>query len=105
MAGTGNAKHPSHHSQTDSSAADELKDKASEIGHNIRELGGKLGDAAQEQYVGFRDRAAGYFENGRERVRKVEEGVESYIQEKPVQALLMAAGVGMLLGWLWRRRR
>jgi len=25
------------------------------------------------------------------------------VQEKPIQALLMAAGVGMLLGILWKR--
>ena len=32
-----------------------------------------------------------------------EEGIESYVREKPLQAVLIAAGVGLLLGALWKR--
>ena len=29
--------------------------------------------------------------------------LEEYVQEKPIQSLLIAAGVGLLLGILWKR--
>ena len=35
--------------------------------------------------------------------QEVTETLEEYVQEKPIQALLIAAGVGMLLGLLWKR--
>jgi ElaB/YqjD/DUF883 family membrane-anchored ribosome-binding protein len=34
---------------------------------------------------------------------EMEQSLEQYVQEKPIQALLMAAGVGLLLGILWKR--
>ena len=32
-----------------------------------------------------------------------EESLENYVHEKPLQAVLIAAGVGVLLGLLWKR--
>ncbi|HEX4052979.1 MAG TPA: hypothetical protein VHX86_01815 [Tepidisphaeraceae bacterium] len=104
MSRISHAHNPEHESDAGNSAADDLKHKAAEVGKNIREMGGQIGDAAREQYEGFRDRASDYFDQGRKKARKWEHGVENYIQEKPVHALLWAAGVGMLLGLLWRRR-
>jgi ElaB/YqjD/DUF883 family membrane-anchored ribosome-binding protein len=97
---------------------DDLKSKVAgvgesvrEVGSHVREVGGHLRDAAVEQYENVRDRATGYVKAGREKVREVgdkaravEEGVESYVQENPIQAVLIAAGIGMLIGLLWRRR-
>jgi ElaB/YqjD/DUF883 family membrane-anchored ribosome-binding protein len=34
---------------------------------------------------------------------EMEQSLEAYVQEKPIQALLMAAGAGLLLGMLWKR--
>ena len=34
----------------------------------------------------------------------MEAGVEDYIKEQPIKALLIAAGVGLLVGLFWRRR-
>jgi len=94
-------KHGSHHEH---SATDELKEKAVEIGQNVREMGGQLGDVAREQYENLKDQATGYYKKGRKKASALEEEFESYIQEKPVQSLLIAAGVGLLIGMFWRRR-
>ena len=90
---------------------DDLKSKVAGVGESVREVGGHLRDAAVEQYENVRDRAAGYVQAGRDKAREVrdkarevEEGVESYVQENPIQAVLIAAGIGMLIGLLWRRR-
>ena len=42
-------------------------------------------------------------EQGRQRAMEMEQSLEAYVQEKPIQALLMAAGAGLLLGMLWKR--
>jgi ElaB/YqjD/DUF883 family membrane-anchored ribosome-binding protein len=58
---------------------------------------------ATERYSQLRDQASEYYESGRERAREWEQNLEQYVQEKPLQAVLMAAGVGVLLGLLWKR--
>ena len=61
-------------------------------------------EMSQGQGTGqLRDQASEYYEQGRQRAQEWEQGLEQYVQEKPVQSLLIAAGVGMLLGLLWKR--
>jgi ElaB/YqjD/DUF883 family membrane-anchored ribosome-binding protein len=86
------------------SATDHIREKAQEIGSNVREIGGQIGDVAREQYENIRGRAAGYYNEGRRRASEWEEGIEEYIQDRPIHSILMAAGIGLLLGLLWRRR-
>jgi ElaB/YqjD/DUF883 family membrane-anchored ribosome-binding protein len=91
--------------QTNSHGAEEdLKDKAAEVGENVRKMGSQVSDAAREKYEDLRSRASDYFEQGKEKAQEWEEDVESYIKSRPIQALLIAAGVGVVLGMLWRRR-
>ena len=78
------------------SMVDNLKDSAVEMGHNIS-------DAAREKYGEVRDQASQYYKMGRDKASELEDGVETFIKEKPVQALLIAAGVGLLVGLMWRR--
>ena len=64
MSRISHAHNPEHESDAGNSAADDLKHKAAEVGKNIREMGGQIGDAAREQYEGFRDRGFGLFRPG-----------------------------------------
>jgi len=77
---------------------------ARQVGENLRDLGGQVRQTATEQYEQLRDQASDYYEQGRQRALEMEQGLEQYVQEKPIQALLIAAGVGMVLGWMWKRR-
>ena len=88
---------------TGAAGAGDLRDTAAQVGQNIRDLGSQVRDAASEQYDQVRRQAQEYYEQGRERARELEQNLESYVQEKPIQSLLIAAGVGMLLGILWKR--
>jgi ElaB/YqjD/DUF883 family membrane-anchored ribosome-binding protein len=92
-------------SRTHETATEELKEKAVQVGKDVLEMGGAVRDVAQEQFDHMRDRASGYVKQGREKVGEWEDVLESYIQEKPLRSLLLAAGAGLLLGLLWRRRR
>jgi len=89
--------------QEGQSAAGSLRDTASEVGENLRNLGSQVRDQATEKYETVRQQANEYYEQGRQRAMEMEQTLEDYVQEKPIQALLIAAGAGMLLGLLWKR--
>lgn len=78
-------------------------EQAQQVGQNLRDLGGQVRDQAQQKYSELSDQARDYYEQGRQKAQEWEQGLESYIQEKPMQAVLIAAGVGVLLGLLWKR--
>ena len=80
-----------------------LGETASQVGQNLRELGTQARDVASEKYTQLRDQASDYYQQGRERATEWEQNLETYVQEKPIQAVLMAAGIGVLLGLLWKR--
>lgn len=84
-------KHAEHES-----LGDHLKEAAADVAHDVRE---RASEAAHQ----VRERAGEYIEAGRAKARDWEEGIEGFVQEKPLQSLLMAAGVGLLVGLLWRR--
>lgn len=84
-------------------AAAALGETATQVSQNLRDLGGQVREAATERYSQLRDQATQYYDQGRERASEWEEGIESYVHEKPLQAVLIAAGVGVLLGLLWKR--
>jgi ElaB/YqjD/DUF883 family membrane-anchored ribosome-binding protein len=50
-----------------------------------------------------RDVAAEYYEEGRNQVLAWQQQLENQVREKPLQSLLIAAGVGLLFGLLRRR--
>lgn len=79
-------------------AADRLGRQAKDVTENIREMGGTVRDAAQEQYDRARDAATAYYEDGRDRVMEMESGFEDYVREQPLKSVLIAVGVGYLIG-------
>src|SRR3954468_737539 len=83
--------------------AAQLKEKAQEVKDNLREMGTQARDVAKEQYENLRNQASEYYDQGRERINEYQESLEQYVQEQPIKALLIAAGVGMLLGIIWKR--
>ena len=82
--------------ETVSEAADRVRDKAAEVSQHLK-------DVVEEKYDRVRDKAAHAYDEGRQKAEQWEESLESYVQEKPLQAVLLAAGIGLLLGLLWKR--
>lgn len=80
-----------------------LRESAKEVKENLRELGSQVRDTATQQYEQLREQASDYYQQGRDRAMEMEQSLEQYVQEKPIQSLLIAAGVGVLLGILWKR--
>jgi ElaB/YqjD/DUF883 family membrane-anchored ribosome-binding protein len=77
-------------------AADRVRDKAAEMSEHLK-------DVANEKFNEVRGRASEAYSHGKEAAERWEQSLEGFVQEKPLQAVLLAAGVGLLLGLLWRR--
>ena len=60
-------------------------------------------DQAQELIAQGKEVAAEYYEEGRNQVLAWQQQLENQVREKPLQSLLVAAGVGLLFGLLRRR--
>jgi ElaB/YqjD/DUF883 family membrane-anchored ribosome-binding protein len=89
--------------QNAGSGTQQLKESAQQVKENLRDMGSQVRDVASQQYDNLRQQASDYYEQGRQRAQEWEQGLEQYVQEKPIQSLLIAAGVGLLIGMLWKR--
>lgn len=93
-------------SRIESQAGDQAQNlgaQAEQVTQNLRDLGGQVRDAAREKYSQLSDQAQDYYDQGKHKAQEWEQGIESYITEKPLQSVLIAAGVGVVLGLLWKR--
>jgi len=63
-------------------------------------VGETVGAKLDELY----DRGKEVYEEGRERVRTAGNTVGEYVEQRPLAAVLVAAGAGVLLGMLLSRR-
>jgi ElaB/YqjD/DUF883 family membrane-anchored ribosome-binding protein len=70
---------------------------------HMQETGKELRAQAQELMTQGKEVATEYYEEGRQQVLAWQQQLENQVREKPLQSLLMAAGVGLLLGLLRRR--
>ncbi len=67
------------------------------------ETGKEMRAQAQELIAQGREVVAEYYEEGRNQAIAWQQQLENQVREKPLQSLLMAVGVGLLLGMLRRR--
>ena len=59
---------------------------------------------ARENFGAIKDAASGYIDQGREKAAAMGRTVEGQVKEWPLSALLVATGVGLLLGVILARR-
>ena len=52
-----------------------------------------------------RTKVRAYLQKGKAKAVEMEEGFEHYVQAKPMKSVLIAAGAGLLVGYLFGRRR
>ena len=86
---------------------EQLRADVADITRTLGELGkGQVTDLrsrAEQRAAEMRARGRAVADDVGARVRDVEHEAEDYIREKPLQALAIAAGLGLLVGWLTRR--
>lgn len=81
------------------------------VSEGVQEMGSAVRGLAAESIGAVRDRADEYVERGREyidrgreRAHELRESVESRVHAQPGKSLLIAAGIGFLIGLLFKRR-
>jgi ElaB/YqjD/DUF883 family membrane-anchored ribosome-binding protein len=85
----------------------QVRDKAQEVGTQIRdkaqEVGTQVRDKAQKMARQGEATASDYYQQGREQVEALGNTLEDYIRTKPLQSILMAAGLGMCMALLLKK--
>ena len=87
----------------DRAATDRLRKRAREATKYLEEIGGIAKDA-QEKLGQWSENASGYYEQGQEKAQQMRRTLEQFVREEPVKTVLIAAGVGLVLGRFWMRR-
>ncbi len=80
-----------------------IRHRAEEIGSQLRGKAQDMSTQAQELGTQAKETVSEYYEQGRETIRTLPKTMEAQIRARPLEAVLVAAGVGLLLGLLWRR--
>jgi ElaB/YqjD/DUF883 family membrane-anchored ribosome-binding protein len=85
----------------------QVPERAQELGTQVRnwtqEVGGQLKEGAQKAIRQVETSASQLSAQGREAVGQLEKTLEDYVRAKPLQSLLIAAGVGMMAALLWKK--
>ena len=68
------------------------RDQAHEVSTQVRETGRQVAQTASASY-----------EQGREQLEQVGQSLEENIRAKPLESVLIAAGIGLFLAFLWKR--
>ena len=85
-------------------ASDRLRKQAKKLTKGLRELRGTAKIVAQEKLRQIRENGSMRYDEGRGKVHRAELTVERLIQHRPFKSVLIAAGVGVVLGGFWIRR-
>ena len=86
-----------------STKSDRFGKQTVKVKEDVQEMGSLAKDAAQEKLGQVRENASEYYEQGRGKVHDVVCSFEQFVRQQPFKSVLMAAGVGWLLGRFWRR--
>jgi ElaB/YqjD/DUF883 family membrane-anchored ribosome-binding protein len=70
---------------------------------HMQETAKEMRDKAQELMTQGKEVAAEYYQEGRNQVLAWQQQLENQVREKPLQSILVAAGIGLLYGLLRRR--
>ena len=86
-----------------STTSDQLGQQAKEVTEDLQKMCGTVRDAAQEKLGQVGEKASQYCEQGQEKVHGVACQCEQFLRQKPLTCVLLAIGIGWLLGRFWKR--
>jgi len=66
-------------------------------------MGAQVKETLQDMGTQVKETMTEYYEQGRESLQDLTQTLAAQIRERPFQTLLVAGGIGLLLGLLWRR--
>jgi hypothetical protein len=98
-----NSKEPLHLKDL-SKHSSEFRQKAADLGQDVQDLGQLSKDIAADAVGVLGESAVGYYQQGLKEAGKWEKKLEQQIKSNPLPAVLIAAGVGLILGAVWKSR-
>ena len=81
-----------------------LREQTRTVKEDVAELGRLTREASREKLATAREVGSDWVEKGRDKAKAAEDSVVNYVHEKPVKSVLLAAGAGVLIGFLLRHR-
>ena len=84
-------------------ASHRFRDKLAETGEHLVDVGHMAKEAVQEKIGNLRSAAVEGVQAGKSRLVDIEHGFEERVRERPIKYLLIAAGIGTLIGILFKR--
>lgn len=81
-----------------------VADGASTAAHQVRGAAGRAVEAVEQKYERVSHAARDSFQHGRDLGRRWEDDFEGAIRSRPLISVLIAAGIGLVVGTLWHRR-
>ncbi len=75
----------------------------STIKKDVEQLGKDVKNVADESVAYVKENFSNYYEKGQEMIQNAEQTLEGQIRKHPLRALLIAAGVGLAVGWLQKK--
>ena len=85
-------------------AAAQAEQTAGQMTDRVREFADEALAGAQSHIAAAQEAAAPYVKQGREAVGSAGELLRAYVKAQPVKSLAIAAGIGLALSVLFRRR-
>lgn len=85
-------------------STEELKATTHAIKEDVVKLGRITRDMAQETVGHLKENANEYYHQGMEKAQHWEKDLEGRIQKNPLKAVLIAAGIGLVVGAIWKKR-
>jgi ElaB/YqjD/DUF883 family membrane-anchored ribosome-binding protein len=84
-------------------ASERLSKAKKEVKEGLRDLGETDKDAVQRKLRQMGEAASGYCAQGKAQVHGVACACEQFIRNRPLSSVLMAAGLGYVIGRIWKR--
>jgi len=81
-----------------------LRNRSGDLGEGLSEIATLAADLGRGQLGKLTDTAEKTYQDAKEHLVTWEETLESYVRQRPVKSLLAAAGIGIVLAMIWRRR-
>jgi ElaB/YqjD/DUF883 family membrane-anchored ribosome-binding protein len=82
-----------------SSGTSPAQERSTQAYDKAQEVSAQVSDTARR----VSETTSDYYEQGREQIAQVGQYLEEHIRDKPLQSVLMAAGLGIILAFLWKR--
>lgn len=82
-----------------------IGERAKSLGGDVRERATRVSERAREGYDVAREKAGHGYERARKDLDQLTTDVNAYVRDNPGRSILIAAGVGFLVGFLLRGER